>query len=264
MSALALRARSAFVALVAVALMFATSVVAIVARTLLLGGGRELCRAWLFRPANALVLWLGGVRLDLAAFRAAPGPAIYLFNHSSSIDTFLVLALPIRDARYLLSTDVAAALPHTLAAWLMGTHLIAPRERAQRRRADFARVTRAWRASGSSAVVSPEGERVTTGSLGPFNPEVFQLAADLGLDLVPVFLGIPHERNPWRSFSVRPPLVVSVRALPAIDGRDPERARQEAHDALRAAHEAFHTGAARALPGELEGSSALRPQEVIS
>ena len=50
--------------------------------------------------------------------------------------------------------------------------------------------------TGGSVYLSPEGKRVTTGKIGPFNKGAFHLATSLGAPLVPMFIHIPREIDP--------------------------------------------------------------------
>ena len=69
-----------------------------------------------------------------------------------------------------------------------------------------------------SVYLSPEGERVTTGTVGHFNKGAFHLATELHAPIVPMFLFIPPEVDPKRGLDARPG-TVHVYVLPAVDTR---------------------------------------------
>ena len=47
------------------------------------------------------------------------------------------------------------------------------------------------RRTGQSVFLSPEGTRVRTGEIGPFNKGAFHLAGDLGAPLLPLYIAVP-------------------------------------------------------------------------
>ena len=93
--------------------------------------------------------------------------------------------------------------------------------------------------------LSPEGTRVTTGGVGPFNKGAFHLAAKLGVPMVPIHLQIPRAENTGKSWVIRKTEVI-VHQLPDIDTSAwrPETAREHA-DAVRAIYQAFEATLAR-------------------
>jgi 1-acyl-sn-glycerol-3-phosphate acyltransferase len=56
---------------------------------------------------------------------------------------------------------------------------------------------------------------VTTRRLGPFNNDNFQLAADLGAPIVPLYIEIPRDIDPGRGFDALPG-TIHVHVNPAI------------------------------------------------
>jgi putative phosphoserine phosphatase/1-acylglycerol-3-phosphate O-acyltransferase len=67
--------------------------------------------------------------------------------------------------------------------------------------------------------LSPEGGRITTGRLGPFNKGAFHLATNLKAPVVPFYIDIPRDVDPRRGFDARPG-TVHVYVLPPIDTRN--------------------------------------------
>lgn len=150
----------------------------------------ELRRQAAARLARTLLACLG-LRVRLRG-RLAPGPAVYVFNHTSALDLLVLAALGIPRARFFLSESAgAAAAPLRWLADSLGAFWLPPqREQAERRRR-FARASRELGLRGESVVLSPEGRRVRTGGLGPLNRGAFHLAIALGRPLIPLRVEIP-------------------------------------------------------------------------
>ena len=55
-----------------------------------------------------------------------------------------------------------------------------------------------------SSVLSPEGARITTGEIGPFNKGAFHLAAALKAPMQPIYIHIPKAINPGKGWHARP------------------------------------------------------------
>ena len=57
----------------------------------------------------------------------------------------------------------------------------------------FQAAERVLRRTGDSVYLSPEGTRITGGTIGHFNKGTFHLATDLRVPIVPLFIDIPPE-----------------------------------------------------------------------
>ena len=172
------------------------------------------------RAASFVVLRLYGIRLVVV--RELPFPrtqTIYISNHTSTLDIFILVALGLPRCRFFLSGFVRKYIPLGAMAWMMGTFFTVPQDRPDERRRIFAAADRTLRATGESVYLSPEGGRVTTGQIGHFNKGAFHLATNLHVPIVPLYFHIPREIDPGRGFDARPG-VVTVDVMPAIDTRD--------------------------------------------
>jgi 1-acyl-sn-glycerol-3-phosphate acyltransferase len=165
------------------------------------------------------ILRLYGIRM--AVHGAPPWPStqtIYVSNHTSTLDIFILVALGLPNARFFLSGFLRKILPLGIISSMMGTFFTVPQSDPAERARIFARAARVLRRTGESVYLSPEGERVTTGTIGHFNKGAFHLATDLHAPIVPMFLSIPPEVDPKRGVDARPG-TVHVYVLPAIDTR---------------------------------------------
>jgi putative phosphoserine phosphatase/1-acylglycerol-3-phosphate O-acyltransferase len=141
-------------------------------------------------------------------------PALFLFNHQSTVDGYVLLTLLRRGFTGIAKKEVAR-MP------LLGQIL---------RALDFAFLDRGNTGSskeamqpavdrlrhGMSVVIAPEGTRSLTPRLGQFKKGAFHIAMQAGAPIVPVVIRNTYEVMPRGSLLFRPG-TVQVCALPAID-----------------------------------------------
>jgi 1-acyl-sn-glycerol-3-phosphate acyltransferase len=168
-------------------------------------------------PCGRLVLRVWGIGMVVhqdAPF--PPGQVVYVSNHTSTIDVFALVALGLPNARFFLSGYLRQLLPLGLIGYLIGIFWTVPQTYPARRTRIFQRAARVLRRTGESVYLSPEGERVTTGGIGPFNKGAFHLATALGAPIVPLFIFIPKAIDPGKGLHARPG-TVHVFVRPPID-----------------------------------------------
>lgn len=164
-----------------------------------------------------LVLRIWGVDVVVHDFVPAPGrQRIYISNHSSTLDVFVLIALRLPDTRFFMSGFLRKILPLGLIGYLIGIIWTVPQEYPEKRTRIFMRAERLLRRTGGSVYLSPEGRRVVEGGIGDFNKGAFHLATSLQAPLVPLFIVIPPEIDPGMGFCVRPG-TVHVYFKPPID-----------------------------------------------
>ena len=133
---------------------------------------------------------------------------VYVSNHSSTIDLFVLVALGLPNTRFFLSGFLQKIVPLGILAHLMGTFFTVPQDRPEERRRIFARACRILMRTCESVYLSPEGMRVTTGEIGHFNRGAFHLATELRAPLAPFHIFIPREIDPGAGYWARPGTVV--------------------------------------------------------
>jgi 1-acyl-sn-glycerol-3-phosphate acyltransferase len=173
----------------------------------------EVMAAWLGR--GVLRIW--GVKFRI---HGAPQPAstqsIYISNHSSTLDVFLLIGLGLPRTRFFLSGFLRKLLPIGIVGYLIRIFWTVPQEFPNKRRAIFKRADRILRATGDSVYLSPEGMRVTTGEIGHFNKGSFHLATSLHAQIAPIYFSIPSAIDPGMGYEAKPGLI-DLYFLPTID-----------------------------------------------
>jgi len=208
---------------------------------------RHLYIAWA-RLLTKTALAICGVRLSV--HHEAPwstAQTVFISNHPSTLDLFVLVALGLPNARFFLSGYLKKFLAVGILARLMGTFFTVPQTFQAERVRIFQRAAEELRRTGESVYLSPEGERVTGGRIGPFNKGSFHLASSLGAPIQPMYFFVPPEIDPEVGFDIRPG-TVHVYVKPIIDTRgwrveDVERNRDAVlglfegwHRAIREAH----------------------------
>ncbi|MDD5058881.1 MAG: lysophospholipid acyltransferase family protein [Sideroxydans sp.] len=200
-------------------------------------------------PFAKLVLKLWGIRIRLHTLSPFPaGQAVYISNHTSTIDLFALLALGLPNARFFLSGYLRKLLPLGLIGYLIGIFWTVPQTFPERRREIFRCAANTLQRSKESVYLSPEGERITTGEIGHFNKGAFHLALSLRAPIVPLFIAIPPAINPGRGLAAAPG-IIDVYVHEAIPTGDWQLADLLAHkEAVRQRfvewHRACQSGAA--------------------
>jgi long-chain acyl-CoA synthetase len=165
------------------------------------------------------------------------GPALFLANHTSHLDTPVVLKVLLR--RYGSRLSVAAAADYWFANPLLGnlTTLLLnafPMARQGNARPSMEHIVdlvdRGW-----SVLIYPEGTRSTSGELQPFKPGVGLLAVELGIPVVPIQLCGLHKVLPKGSrLPRRGPVEVTIGApLRFLPGMDYVQAAQQLEREIR-------------------------------
>lgn len=151
------------------------------------------------------ILWIWGIRTVVHHEVGWPtGQVVYISNHPCTIDVFMLCALRLPNTRFFLSGFLQKFVPLAIIARMMGTFFTVRQDRPAERTRIFQRADHILRRTGESVYASPEGMRVATGEIGPFNKGAFHLATSLRVPIVPIYFSIPPEVDPGRGFDARP------------------------------------------------------------
>jgi len=193
------------------------------------------------RALGGMVLRLWGVHYRV---HGVPQPShrqtVYIANHSSTIDLFVLIALGLPRTRFFLSGFLRKLPPIGIVGTLIRIFWTVPQEFPNKRRAIFKRAARILNSTGDSVFLSPDGMRVTTGEIGRFNKGAFHLATSLGAPIVPMYVSIPRAIDPGMGYDAKPG-ALDVYFLPPIDTSDWTVAEVERHrDDVRALYVRVH------------------------
>ena len=166
------------------------------------------------------VLRLWGIRMVVHnAPIDASEQRVFISNHTSTLDVFVLIALALPNTRFFMSGFLRKFPPLAIIGYLIGIIWTVPQTFPERRVRIFQRAERLLRKTGESVYLSPEGRRVPGGELGAFNKGSFHLATVLRAPIVPFFIAIPPQVDPGMGFNAGAGQV-DVYFKPAIDTSD--------------------------------------------
>ncbi len=168
------------------------SIVMLLVAVVTLFQARRFYAEVLARAMARMALWLFGVRIvehhrDLIPHRQT----VFISNHTSALDMFVIIALGLPNCRYFLSGFLRKFLPLWLVGWLIGIFWTALQRYPERRTRIFQNADRLLRSTGESVFLTPEGQFI-----GRYNKGAFHLAISLGAPILPIFIRIPNEVDP--------------------------------------------------------------------
>ena len=227
---------------ISLALVTAGAIVMLAVALVTLFQARRFYAEVMTKALGRMLLWLWGIRLVVHADQPFPEPqTIYISNHTSTLDMFVLVALGLPNARFFLSGYLRKFIPLGVIGYLIGIFWTVDQEYPQERIRIFQSAERTLRRTRESVYLSPEGMRVTTGSIGRFNKGAFHLATQLGVPIVPFYIWIPRASDPGMGVDARPGTIhVYVKpAIPTHDWKlkDLERNRDRVRDLFVRWHE---------------------------
>jgi putative phosphoserine phosphatase/1-acylglycerol-3-phosphate O-acyltransferase len=163
-----------------------------------------------------VMLAITGVKVEAQGEQhlRAHRPALFLFNHQSMVDGYVLLTLLRRGFTGIAKKEVAK-MP--LLGQILRALDFAFIDRSNTRSAKEAMQPAVDRLRhGMSIVIAPEGTRSLTPRLGQFKKGAFQIAIEAGAPVVPVVIRNTYEVMPRGSLLFRPG-TVQVCVLPPID-----------------------------------------------
>ncbi len=197
--------RRFFLFLAWVGLLTLGSFAMLVVRTLTLGRGRRFCAEIIGKAVGRAALRIAGVRMVVhQEFPFPKTQTIYVANHTTTLDLFILIAMALPNTRFFLKRKYLVFAPLSLMAALTGTFFTPPQSMPEERTRLFQAAEKKLRRTRQSAFLSPEGTRVTSGEIGPFNKGAFHLATNLKAPIVPLFIEIPREINPGKGIGALP------------------------------------------------------------
>jgi putative phosphoserine phosphatase / 1-acylglycerol-3-phosphate O-acyltransferase len=160
-------------------------------------------------------LALAGVRLNVEGEENlwSSRPAVFIFNHQSSLDTLIVGSLVRRDITAVAKKEAARDPRFAPVGLLMDVAYI-DRSNSAKARSALEPVVEKLR-SGVSLTIAPEGTRTPTPRLARFKKGAFHIAMQAGVPIVPIVIRNAGELM-WRGSLVVRPGTVDVAVLDPV------------------------------------------------
>lgn len=115
-----------------------------------------------------------------------PAPAVYIFNHSSTIDMLTLLAMGLPGVRFVAKWQFQYNPIFLMLGRLTGQVFIR-REKSEKAVETLRKNVNRIQRQKLSLVMAPEGSRKHPGVIGPFKKGPFRMAMDLGYPIVPIY-----------------------------------------------------------------------------
>ncbi|QCQ90512.1 HAD-IB family hydrolase [Rhodococcus sp. SGAir0479] len=179
-----------------------------------------------FGPDLALTICGVDVRITGEDNAWAHRPAVFMFNHQSSLDLLLVGKVVKRDATGVAKKEAAHDPRFAAVGTLLDVAYVDRANSAQARAALAPAVDKLK--GGTSIAIAPEGTRSPTPRLGRFKKGGFHLAMQAQVPIVPIVIHNAGDLM-WRNSFVAHPGVVYVDVLDPIDTKDWEVADLDEH-----------------------------------
>lgn len=167
-------------------------------------------------------LWLSGARLEVRRMPPVPdGPVIFVSNHESALDIWVLFAALPRGFRFLAKRELFR-IP--IFGWYLTVGGHVPVDRGNRAQAVAAlrKAAEAVRA-GTSLAIYAEGTRSRDGRVQPFKKGPFVLAMEAGVPVIPVAISGSGAVTPKDAIAVRPGVIRIAAGDPVRPGDFPDK-----------------------------------------
>lgn len=171
-------------------------------RIITLDRGLEFNRMTVAPFICRITLRLVGVRVT-SHIETSDRNVVYMFNHNSFLDLFLVPLAGLRNTRFIISEVVQKILPLHLANLGINVLYIPTKGDPVRRAQFFERVTQELADGAYSVICSPEGQHTFIHGLTSFNDGVFKMATESKRSIRCLFFDIPRDANPLESLEMK-------------------------------------------------------------
>ncbi len=135
-----------------------------------------------------LSLFLLGVRFENDFSEYKPDePGVYIVNHSSTLDLFVVLAMKMHNVRFVAKKEIQYNPFFFILGRITGQIFIdrsSSEKSIQKLKSTYTRV----KEDGLSVFVAPEGTRKHKEVVGPFKKGAFRMARDLDYPIIPAYI----------------------------------------------------------------------------
>jgi 1-acyl-sn-glycerol-3-phosphate acyltransferase len=168
------------------------------------------------RTWSGVIVRTSGVRIVVEGMEhlRRPGPLVVVSNHQSWFDVFSLATIMPKPFRFVAKRELGG-IPVFGPAWRAAGHISVDRSDRTGAIRSLEQAARLVRAEGAALVVFPEGTRSPDGRLLPFKKGPFVLAAESGIDIVPVAVCGSRDVFPKGGWRVRPGRII-VRVGPPV------------------------------------------------
>lgn len=133
------------------------------------------------------VMWISGISFEEKFHTdGITSPAVFIINHSSTLDILTILALGLPKVRFVAKWEFQYNPIFLLLGRLTGQIFI-KREKSEEAIETLQQTYNRVKKQQLSVLMAPEGSRKHPGIIGPFKKGPFRMAMDLGYPIVPIY-----------------------------------------------------------------------------
>lgn len=114
------------------------------------------------------------------------GPAVYIINHSSTLDILTMMAIGAENIRFVAKWELQY-LPFFFIVGRLTGQVFIKRQRSDEAIRTLVNTYDRLKRDQLSIMVAPEGSRKHEGVIGPFKKGAFRMAIDLGYPMIPIY-----------------------------------------------------------------------------
>ena len=146
------------------------------------------------------VMWVSGLSFDVRKHtEEITSPAIFIINHSSTLDVLTLLALGLPKIRFVAKWEFQYNPLFLILGRLTGQIFI-KREKSEEAIAKLQKTYERVQRNNLSIMMAPEGSRKHPGIIGPFKKGPFRMAMDLEYPIVPIYFEGNRELSKGGTF----------------------------------------------------------------
>src|SRR6056297_137529 len=165
------------------------------------------------------VFWVAGIDFQIKIHcDEIHYPAVYIINHSSTLDILTILALGLPKVRFVAKWQLQYNPIFFLLGRLTGQVFIR-REKSDKAVQTLKRNVDRIKENGLTVMLAPEGSRKHPGIIGPFKKGPFRMAMDLHYPIVPIYFEGNRELS-TEDFLITKSGNCTAHVYPAIDTSD--------------------------------------------
>jgi putative phosphoserine phosphatase/1-acylglycerol-3-phosphate O-acyltransferase len=178
-----------------------TGSIALALRIISFGLLTNFNRKYTIAYSSKFTLWIVGIKLDLPKNNPIPKSNCFItFNHNSYLDIFALTALGYTNTIFLLSEKTLKIIPVTLSALSIGVAYIPQQKHAKRRLNFFIRLERRILKRQINVAGASEGVHNHHHGIDRFNRGVYHMAKLCNLNIIPLYINVPKESNPFNKY----------------------------------------------------------------
>ena len=194
-----------------------TGSIALVLRIISFGLLTNFNRKYFIAYSSKITMWLVGIKLDLPKENPIKeGKYFITFNHNSYLDIFALTALGYNDTVFLLSEKTLKIIPVTLSAQSIGIVYIPQKKHKERRMNFFHNLEKKILEKKLNVAGASEGVHNHHHGIDKFNRGVYHMAKLCNLSIIPLFITVPLESNPFSKYKYFKRGIVKIEILDTV------------------------------------------------